>query len=70
MNLMTVTNLSRLNACMMCGNQVNEIVNVNGSYAVSHFCDDFDTIVVSEPEADLDDLVVRWNSKNADPSQK
>lgn len=63
------TTISRLNACMTCGNQVNEIVDVNGAYAVAHFCDDFDTIVVGQSAKTLDDLLIRWNAENASETQ-
>lgn len=61
---MTSTNLSRLNACMTCGSHAVEIIDVDGAYSVTHFCDNYDTFVVSEQAETPEALVKRWNLQN------
>lgn len=63
--LMSSELVASLNACMTCGNKPTEIIDVDGAYAVAHFCGDYDTIVFSEQAETPEALVMRWNADNA-----
>lgn len=54
-----------MSACKTCGSYPTDVIDVDGAYAVAHFCDDYDTIVVRSNAETPDAVLIRWNADNA-----